>query len=136
MTQNIIAFAQIIVSIVGGIGIAWYWNERSSKLAQYRYLDESYSKLLEAYLANPEFGDKLKVENYATEFRDAHALKYHCFALSVHTAMETIFDVYGPKIPREWRHIFDYHTNLHSKWLRANPAANEPGYIKQVCQGH
>src|SRR5215469_9975859 len=83
--------AQLVISFVAAIVVAVYWNWRSNKLAEYRYLDKSYSKLLESYRNDPEFGDRQRTSNYANEFQKK-AMKYHYFAMTVHTVMESIFD--------------------------------------------
>ena len=134
--KNAIDFAQLIATIVGAIGIAWYWSERNNRLAEYRYLDESYGKLLEVYRANPEFGDKRRTDDYVRAFQDDIAFRYHYFAMTVHSVMESIFDTYKSNIPKEWDRIFVYHTSLHLEWLRANPGANEPRYIEHVITLH
>ncbi|HEY2007747.1 MAG TPA: hypothetical protein VGH23_02070 [Rhizomicrobium sp.] len=134
--KNAIDFAQLIATIVGAIGIAWYWSERNNKLAEYRYLDESYSKLLELYRTNPEFGDKRRTDDYARAFQGDVEFRYHYFAMTVHSVMESIFDTYKSHIPKEWGHIFVYHTSLHLEWLRDNPGANEPRYVAHVIALH
>jgi hypothetical protein len=134
--KNAIDFAQLIATIVGAIGVAWYWSERNNRLAEYRYLDESYSKLLEVYRANPEFGDKRRTDDYVRAFQDDIEFRYHYFAMTVHSVMESIFDTYKSNIPKEWDRIFVYHTSLHLEWLRATPGANEPRYIEHVITLH
>src|SRR4249919_881227 len=114
--QNVIGFMQIGVSVVGGIVVASYWAGRSNKLAEYRYLDELYGKLLDTYRGYPEYGDQQRTDSYALAFRDDNALRYHYFAMTVHSVMETIFDVYETEIPEQWIHIFDYHTRMHAQW--------------------
>jgi hypothetical protein len=132
MLNDTIQIVQVVVAVVGGIFIAWYWNERNHLLSEYKYLDEIYWKLLDAYVLKPEFGDKRLTENYRESFRDKDALSYYYFAMRAHTVMETIYDVYRAKIPEEWIHIFNYHTALHSRWLRDNQSANERSYVKRV----
>jgi glycogen synthase len=131
MLNNLLQIIQIIVAAIAGVFVAWYWNKRAQKLSEYRYLDEMYWKLLDEYQKNPQFGDKRLTDDYSEGYRD-NALAYHYFAMRAHTAMETIYDVYSGQIPEQWVHIFDYHTVLHSKWLRENQTANEPGYVARV----
>jgi hypothetical protein len=134
--KNAIDIGQLIATIVGAVGITWYWSVRKNKLAEYRYLDESYSILLEDYRANPEFGDKQRTDDYVRAFQHDVEFRYHYFAMTVHSIMESIFDTYKSKIPKEWDRIFAYHTALHLEWLRANPGANEPRYVKYVILLH
>jgi hypothetical protein len=130
MSQGtVFEIVQIIVAVIGGIGIASYWNWRNHKLSEYRYLDQVYWSLLQTYRDKPEFGDKRLTDNYRESYRDKDASSYHYFAMCAHTVMETIYDVYGPRIPPEWAHVYRYHTTLHAKWLRDNQSANRPDYV-------
>jgi len=131
----LVALAQLLVSIVAAIWLAIYWNRRSEKRDEYRLLDESYSKLLETYQTNPQFGNRRYTNNYTSAFQDS-ALQYHYFAMSVHNVMESIFDTYESNIPPAWDHVFSYHTLLHLEWLLTNPEAHEPDYVGHVMSLH
>ena len=127
-----IEILKLIVGIIGGIVIAWYWNDQKHRLEQYRFVDEAYAKLLERYFANSNFGDAALTSNYTASFSGAEGLRYHYFAMAVHTAMETLFDLYNTKIPKEWVKIFEYHTMLHIGWLKDNQQLHEPDYVAYV----
>ncbi len=131
MFAEVFETAKLIVAIAGGLGIAWYWNNKNHKLARYRYLDEAYKELLVTYLENPHFGDPALTGKYL-ECYGKDEIKYEYFAMTVHTVMETLWDVYGDRIPDEWVHVFKYHTKLHANWLRNNSEANRPGYVQRA----
>ena len=63
-------------------------------------------------------------------FKDIDALRYHYFAMRVHTFLETIFDLSKGNVPGEWRHIYRYHRRLHSAWLQDHPDLQESAYVK------
>ena len=135
----ILEYGQIIIAIVGGVIITWYWNRKTFALEQYkhhldkyRYFDESYHALLGLYRDNPKFGDENNTKDYKNSFAEDEIQKYHYFAMSVHTVMEGLFDFYGESIPDEWKNIFRYHTNLHINWLEENPCANRTSYVDYV----
>ena len=132
--DTILEIVKIVVAVIGGIGIAGYWSWRNHRLSEYRYLDQAYWNLLQAYSERPEFADKKLTDTYRESYRDKDASSYHAFAMRAHTVMETIYDVYGSRIPREWAQIFRYHTTLHAKWLEDNPSANRPDYVAH-CLG-
>jgi hypothetical protein len=143
-----IQILNLLVAVIGGIFIAWYWNDEKHRLDEFRYVDEAYIKLLERYFANPRFGDPKLTNAYAQSFTGEEGLRYHYFAMAVHTVMETVFDVYKPRrpkwmsskisrpseirIPEEWIQIFKYHTMLHVAWLKGNTHVHEPGYVALV----
>jgi hypothetical protein len=142
-------WADLAVTIIGAGLVATYWSWRQHVLEQYRYLDASYADLLRLYRENPDFGDAGLTCDYLSHFDGDRRLKYHYFARTVHTVMETVFDlsradrlakllprIFGrrrrPSIPKEWSRIFAYHTRLHSEWLKQNREANEPRYVEYV----
>ena len=90
MLHDLADFGQVVVGAIAGIFVAWYWSWRTHVLKQYRYLDNIYWKLLDAYAERPEFGDPNLTRNYEESFRDKDALSYRYFAMRVHTVMETI----------------------------------------------
>ena len=55
--------------------------------------------------------------------------------MCAHTVMETIYDVYGARIPPEWADVYRYHTALHAKWLNDNPSANRKDYVTHCLSG-
>lgn len=130
--NSYIEILKLLVGVIGGILIVWYWNDQKHRLEQYRFVDEAYVKLLERYFANSNFGDAALTSNYAASFSGAEGLRYHYFAMAVHTAMETLFDLYKTKIPKEWIRIFEYHTVLHIAWLKDNQQVHEPDYVAHV----
>ena len=99
MLHDLTDFGQVIVGAIAGIFVAWYWNWRTHLLAEYRYLDKVYWKLLDAYAARPEFGDENLTSTCEESFRGKDALSYHYFAMRVHTVMETIYDIHHSSIP-------------------------------------
>ena len=137
--------------ILGGGLVASYWNWQQHVLEQYRYLDASYADLLRIYREHPDLGDPERTGDYLSHFKGKDHLRYHYFAMTVHTVMETVFDLSRKdrlfkvlfrligyrrrtKISKEWSHIFDHHTELHSEWLKQNPGANEPKYVDYVLK--
>ena len=146
-----IEILKLVVAIIGGVFVVWYWNDEKQRLEQFRYVDQAYIQLLEHYFQHPKFGDPALTRDYAQSFRGAESVKYHYFAMTVHTIMETLFDLYKPKIPKrlekilswvqkqsdtpihdEWVHIFKYHTTLHISWLQDNRQLHEPAYVECV----
>ncbi len=127
-----IELMKLVPTIVGGIFIAWYWNYEKHKLERYRYLDESYRALLQRYMDMPKFGNIKLTERYRTSYKGKDALHYHYFAMNAHTVMETIFDQFDDAPPEQWNAIFQYHTALHSTWLKDNPGANRAAYVRHV----
>src|SRR5258706_13043657 len=99
MLHDLTDFGQVIVGAIAGIFVAWYWNWRTHLLAEYRYLDKVYWKLLDAYAARPEFGDENLTSTYEESFRGKDALSYNYFAMRVHPVMETIYDIHHSAIP-------------------------------------
>lgn len=130
--QILFECGKLLVAIVGGICVASYWNRQKHKLEEYRYLDASYQALLEAYLENSQFADARRTHDYATAFPGDEGFRYHCFAMRVHTTMETIYDVFQGKIHPEWIQIFRYHAGLHFPWLLAFQDLHEPSYVACV----
>ena len=124
--------AKLLATLVGAVLVVWYWNEKKHKLEQYRLVDEGYHDLLEAYFAHPAYGDEPKTAEYAQAFQGDEALRYHFFAMRVHTTMESLFDLSGGKIPDEWLPIFKYHTRLHGAWLQDHQQLHEPSYVARV----
>lgn len=124
--------AKLLVAVIGGVFVAWYWNDAKHRLDQYRYIDDLYMKLLERYFQNPRFGDRELTTKYLASFSGDEALRYFYFAMAVHTLMETIFDVNKGRIPKQWIGIFEYHTLLHMTWLRDNRQVHEPDYVARV----
>jgi hypothetical protein len=123
-----------VLSIVGGGGVlSILWTWQSDRLAQYRYLDEVYTDLLEQYREKPEFGDHEKTATFETAFaKERNA--YHYFAMTVHNTMETIFDVYDerPLDKPQWARIFETHALLHRPWLIKHSDAFEDAYVDYV----
>ncbi|PWB76079.1 hypothetical protein C3F09_01160 [candidate division GN15 bacterium] len=101
-------------------------------LERYAYLDQSYNQLLRLYFENPQFGDREKTDDYLNQFEGEELLRYHFFAMMVHTVMETIFDVSKGRIPLEWIQIFNHHSRLHVAWLEHNRGLQEEGYLATV----
>ena len=147
MTMDI-EVLKLLVAVVGGILVVWYWNGEKQRLEQFRYVDDAYIKLLDRYFEHPKFGDPTLTRTYAQSFAGDEGLKYRYFAMAVHTVMETLFDLHKPKmpkwlrtarrraiaseIPEEWMQIFTYHTKLHVSWLNDNPQLHEPAYVAYV----
>jgi hypothetical protein len=125
---------KLAATLLGGIFIVWYWNVQKHALEQYRYLDEAYQGLLQSYFENPQFGDAARTATYRQSFQGDDALRYHFFAMKIHTTMETLFDLSRGKIPAEWTNIFAYHTSLHAQWLKDNTGLHEPGYLALVLR--
>jgi hypothetical protein len=123
---------QFLEFTVSGVIIALYWNNRKDRLERYRYLDVLYSNLLTLYFENPRFGNKDLVLNYMEEFKDEELLKYHYFAIQVHSVMESIYDLSNGHIPKEWLNAFKYNTQLHLTWLKNNEELQEKGYINLI----
>jgi hypothetical protein len=130
-SQFILDVAELLATAAVAFGVAWYWNWRNDKLARYRYLDEAYGDLLKAYQENPRFGDPLRTSRYRETYGE-DALRYHYFAMAVHSLMETVWDFHEGKIGDEWIWIFRHHTALHRAWLRDNQDANRKAYVDQV----
>ncbi len=129
------ALDQVLSMLLGGGFLTLFWHWRSDRLAQYRYLDDVYTRLLAEYRASAAagFGDPAKTQHFRTAFEhDAYA--YHYFAMTVMNAMETMFDVLDkkPMNNSEWRMIFSHHVRLHWAWLDANPSAFEPAFVSYV----
>jgi hypothetical protein len=133
--KTVIECLQLVVAIIGGILVAWIWNERKHRLEQYRYLDQAYTDLLRRCFENPQFCDPTRTNDYVNSYKNDDATRYHYFAMTVHTIMETIFDLSKGNIPYEWVRIFEYHTSIHSAWLKNNQDAQEPEYVKRVLRG-
>lgn len=123
---------QLVAAIGGGGVVALWWSWQNHKLGRYRYLDEAYYNLLCKYLENPGFGDPSRTAEYRNHFKGDDAWKYHYFAMTVHSIMETIFDVSKGRIPEDWIHIFEHHSRLHSAWLGSNRESYENRYLKRV----
>ena len=70
LLQLFIEISNFVVAIVGAIVVAWYWNRQKHLLDQYRYLDESYNTLLQLYFDHPQFGDRDRTGDYASNFED------------------------------------------------------------------
>ena len=118
--------------VLGGGLLSLFWAWRSDRLAQYRYLDESYSALLDAYREHPEFGDVAKTRTFQTSFA-TNQFEYHYFAMTVHNVMETIFDVLRKPLEKpQWARIFAHHALLHWTWLETNAGAFEVAYVAYV----
>jgi hypothetical protein len=131
-TQVAIEIAKLVVTIVGAIVVAWYWNREKHKLEQYRYLDETYNEILRTYLDHPEFGQPELTSKYRASFKKMNFWKYHYFAMRVHTFLETVFDLSKGNVSNTWLHIFRHHANLHAAWLRDHSSLHEPGYVQHV----
>jgi len=121
---------QLAQLAVGGGVVGAFWSWRNDRLAQYRYLDEVYSALLDAYRARPEFGDPAKTKEYSTAF-EKNRERYHFFAMSAMNTMETIYDVLRgrPMWSKQWRNIFKFHVLLHWTWLAEHTESFEPAFV-------
>lgn len=126
---------QLLSMLIGGGFLTLFWHWRSYRLAQYRYLDDVYTRLLAEYRASASagYGDPAKTQRFRSAFKD-DALAYHYFAMTVMNTMETIFDVLDRKPMKhdEWKMIFSHHVRLHWPWLDANPSAFEPAFVAYV----
>src|SRR5690242_1367564 len=90
----VVALVGVAMSIAGGGGVVtWYQAVKKARASDYQYLDATYSKLLDAYRARPQFGDPTRLAAYWTAFGEER-LDYHFFAMTVHSFLETMFDVY------------------------------------------
>jgi len=138
---DIMELTKLAVSIMGGGGfVTWYWTHRNRRSEDYKSLDAAYRSLLDRYFDHPDFGDRALTDDFAEKFK-SDAMKYHYFAMSAHSVMETLHDLYkdceyaggrGPAHHEEWGHVFRYHTRMHRGWLEANTDAQEDGYVKYV----
>jgi len=131
-TSELLTIVQIVVGIVGGIIIVNIWAYKKDKLDTYAYLDKVWMELLALYREAPHFSQESLVNNYMQSFEDDEMARYHCFAMTLHTTMETIFDVYEGSIPDAWRHIVSYQSKLHRTWLLQNSTGFRPGYLELV----
>jgi hypothetical protein len=127
--------AKLLMTFAGAIGVVWYWNVKRHALEQYRYLDASYYNLLQAYFDHPGYGDDARTRNYRDSFKGDELLRYHYFAMRVHSTMESLFDLSGGRIPREWLPIFRHHTALHRAWLNDHRRLHETKYLDTVLKG-
>ncbi len=132
MSHAMLEIAQLVIAVLGGILVAWYWNQQKHVLERYRHLDETYRKLLDMYRHTPVYGDREKTAVYGTSWTGEARHDYHYFAMTVHTVMESVYDLFPRGIPDEWIHIFNYHTQLHAVWLRGNRDGHRPGYVERV----
>ena len=126
-----IDLGQLIATVFGVIWVTWYWKRANDKLQRYRYLDRLYNELLVVYSKNPAFGDEERVRAYR-EFPHEERLKYHYFAMRVHTFLESIFDLSKGKVRAEWSRIYRHHAQLHSAWLKDYQLLHEPLYVRDV----
>ena len=126
--------AKLVIGIVGAGFVAWYWNAVNHKLAQYRYLDETYKEILKAYVDHPDFGQPELARTYREAFKGKDFWKYHYFSMQVHTFLETIFDLSNGKIPDVWDYVYRHHGDLHSAWLRDHRDLHEAGYVEQILE--
>ncbi len=127
-----IEITKLVVTIFGAVVVAWYWNRTKDQLERYQYLDQSYSEILKAYFEHPQFGHSQSTSSYVSAFKEMEALRYHYFAMRVHTFLESVFDLSKGNIPDEWVHIYRYHRRLHSAWLQDHGDLHEPGYVSHV----
>lgn len=132
MLETAEQLTKFAIAIVGsGSSITWLWTWKNDRFAQYRYLDESYRKVLESYAAAPHFGDKDRTASYRDAFKGDDRLKYHYFAAGVHNFLETLYDtIRHPRKDAEWGHIFRHHAGLHRAWLNDHQDLHGTGYVK------
>src|SRR3954469_20765870 len=78
------ALDQLLSMLIGGGFLTLFWHWRNDRLAQYRYLDDVYSRLLAEYRASAAagYGDSAKTQDFRNAFND-DALQYHYFAMTV-----------------------------------------------------
>ncbi len=127
--------AKLLVAVVSAFFVAWYWNSTKDHFERYQYLDESYNAILKMYFEYPQFGKLESTDDSASAFKEPESLRYHYFAMRVHTFLETLFDLSKEskgEIPDEWLYIYRYHRRLHSAWLKDHPDLQEPAYVKQL----
>lgn len=136
MSHIVLQISQLVIAVLGGILVAWYWNQQKHALERYRHLDEAYLKLLDSYRQAAVYGDRDKTAVYAASWTGEDRHGYHYFAMTVHTVMESIHDMFPRGIPDEWIHVFNYHTRLHAAWLRENRDGHRPGYVARVLGVH
>jgi len=124
--------AKLAVAIVGAIFVAGYWNQQKHRLEQYRYLDEAYNGILQAYFDHPRFGQADLTRRYREAFTDDDYGRYHFFSMRVNTFLESIYDLSEGEIPPVWKHIFRHHAMLHHAWLQDHRDLHESGYVRHV----
>jgi hypothetical protein len=134
IAEAVLKLGQLAVAVASAFGVTWYWNRTKHHHDEFRLLEEGYGRLLKLYFDNPQFGDPERTADFERSFQDADRLRYHYFAMTVHTLMETIHDLSHcrGKMWREWQHIFFYHSRLHAAWLAKHQALHEPRYVARV----
>jgi len=128
-----IDLGQLIATLLAAGLVTWYWNRAKDKLERYRYLDRIYNELLVVYLKNPAFGDEERVRAYR-DLPHEERLKYHYFAMRVHTFLESIFDVSKGEVPEVWSRIYRHHALLHAVWLKDHRQLHEPLYVEDALK--
>jgi len=127
--MDILRIIELGIPLVGGGGLVTVlWSFQASRRDTYRELDLSYRQLLNLYLENPEFSDEKAISRLSDN------AKYHCFAMTVHSFTETLFDLYRKKIAnhRVWGKIFCHHVKLHGRWLLRNASLQEDEYLQYI----
>ena len=134
MCEMIIKLVEIIFSGAVGVGITHYWAYKTREKTNYTYLDNLWVGMLDLYLTNPEYLNPEITKNYLNKLNEKEITSYNAFALTLQSTMETIYDVYGKKIPEEWKHIFEHHSYLHTSLLKNNPGGFRKEFIALVEQ--
>lgn len=122
----------IISAIVAGT-VAYLVYQRQTKKTDYVHVDQFYRELVQLYLDNPSYANPALTARYAQIHDEDDAWRYHCFAMYVHTFLETIYDLFidrDGKIDMLWANTFDYHLGLHGEWLKENRAPFEKAYAR------
>jgi len=123
---------EIIVSIFGGVVVVGFWSWKTYRNNNYLYLDSLWVGMLKLYREHPKFSDPEITKEYKNKCSAEELISYNGFALTLQSTMESIFDVYGERIPDEWIYIFKFHSNLHKSWLDNNKMGFRPKFIDFV----
>jgi hypothetical protein len=122
-----------IISAIVAATVAYLVYQRQTKKLDYVHVDQFYRELVQLYLENPSYANAALTSRYAEIHDEDEAWRYHCFAMYVHTFLETIYDLFlerSGKIDPLWANTFDYHLALHGEWLKENRPPFEKEYVR------